>query len=126
MKDFLLNAHSGWQYVTLVAVIIAIVVATRAGSRWERSSPAYSIAAAAVDIQVTLGIVLWIVDRGWAESVLQGWVHPVAGLAALGVIHSFLGRARRTADASSHGLVRRGLLIGLALVIVAIALGELT
>lgn len=125
MQDFLLNAHSGWQYVTLVAVIVAIFVATRSGEHWERSSPAYSIAAVAVDIQVTLGIILWIADSGWSESFLQAWVHPVAGLAALAVVHIYLGRARRAGDETSHGTVRTGLLIALALVIVAVALGEL-
>lgn len=126
MSDFLLNAHSGWQYVVLLAVIVAIVFSFRSGPEW--GGPAtrvYSIAAIAVDIQVTLGIILWIVDEGWSHGFLQSWVHPLAGLAALGVIHAFLGRARREAGADSHRLVRTGFIIALVLVVVAIGIGEM-
>ncbi len=125
MSDFVLNAHSGWQYVVLLAVIVAIVMSFRAGPTWDGpATRVYSVAAIAVDIQVTLGIILWIIHEGWSHGFLQSWIHPVAGFAALGVIHAFLGRARREAGEGSHRLVRTGFLIAIVLVVAAIGIAE--
>jgi len=126
MNSIISNAHSGWQYVALISVIVAIVVAWRAGTVWtDSNTKVYSYAAIAVDIQVTLGILSWIMLSGWNGGLAQGWIHPVAGFGALGAIHAFLGRARAAADATSHTLVRNGFLLGLALIVVAIGLGEI-
>jgi hypothetical protein len=125
MTDFLLNAHSGWQYVALAAVIIAVVVAVRGGTDWAGTNTRiYSFSAIAVDIQVLLGIVLWVADSGWSKGALQGWVHPVAGLAALGVIHGFISQARAADNETSNGLMRNGFLIGLLIIVVAIGVAE--
>ena len=125
MTDFLTNAHSGWQYIVLIAVVIAIVVSIRSGTAWPGSGARiYAYAAIAVDIQVLLGILLWVTASGWDAGFAQGWLHPIAGLAALGAVHAFIGRARTAADATSHRLVRTGFIIGIVLVLAAIALAE--
>ena len=125
MTDFLVNAHSGWQYVALLAVIVAIVVAVRGGRDWAGTNTRiYSFSAIAVDIQVLLGIVLWVMDSGWNKGALQGWIHPVAGLAALGAIHAFISQARAADDETSNGLMRNGFLIGTVFIVIAIGVAE--
>ena len=124
MTDFFVNAHSGWQYVVLLALVVALYFAFARPTLNPTSSRAYSIAAIAVDIQVTLGIVVWILQSGWSLGFVQGWLHPIVGLAALGVLHAFLGRARKGHPENAGRTVKVGFGIALALVVAAIAIAE--
>ncbi len=124
MTDFFVNAHSGWQYVVLVALIVALYFAFARPTLNATSSRVYSLSAVAVDIQVTLGLIVWILKSGWSLGVVQGWIHPIIGLAALGVIHVFLGRARKGHPEVAGKTVKLGFAIALALVVVAIGIAE--
>ena len=55
----------------------------------------YRLTAVAVGIQVALGIVYWLSNSEWRLGILQDWPHPIHGLAALSVLHAFIGRARK-------------------------------
>ena len=125
MTEFFVNAHSGWQYVVLLALVAALYFAFARPTLNPTSSRAYSIAAIAVDIQVTLGIVVWILVSGWSLGFVQGWLHPITGLVSLGVLHAFLGRARRGHPENAGRTVKVGFGIALALVLAAIAIAEL-
>lgn len=125
MTEFFSNAHAGWQYVTLLAVVVSLVYSFRGTEMTPTAEKVYRATAIVVDVQVALGIVLWIAVSGWGLGFAQGWLHPIAGLAALGVLHAFVGRARKADPAEANGVVRTGLIIAIVLVVAAIGIAEI-
>ena len=125
MTDFLINAHSGWQYVALVALLVSLYLAFRTREMSSTAETTYRVTAVVIDVQVLLGIVVWIATSAWGQEFLQAWVHPIAGLAALGVLHAFIGRARKADRETANVTVRNGLILALALVVAAIGIAEL-
>lgn len=124
MTDFLIDAHSGWQYIVLVALIVSLFFAFRTKEMTEAAETTYRVTAVVVDIQVALGIAVWVVTSAWSREFVQAWVHPIAGLAALGVLHAFIGRARKADREIANGIVRSGLIIAVVLVVAAIGIAE--
>jgi hypothetical protein len=124
MTDFFSNAHSIWQYVALAAVVVALVFSFQS----EMSPTAervYRLAGAAVGIQVLLGLILWFLSSGWNLGFMQGWLHPLIGIAAVGVINVFTARARRVGPETGNRVFRTGIIIAVALVVAAIGIGEM-
>lgn len=124
MTDLLINAHSGWQYVVLAVLVVALFFAFRTKELTPPAETTYRITAVAIDIQVALGIAVWFATSAWNQEFAQAWVHPITGLAALGVLHAFIGRARKANRQSANLIVRNGLIIALVLVVAAIGIGE--
>lgn len=123
MSDFFFNAHSIWQYVALVAVVVALVFTFRGPAMDRTAESIYRITAAVVGIQVLLGVIVWITHSGWSLGFLQGWIHPIVGIGAVAILNAFIGRARREAE-NSNRTVRVGVLIAIVLVVAAIGIGE--
>ena len=124
MTDFLVTFHSEWRWLVLAALVVAL------GSgiyRWRRPVPftggnarVFSLALVVLDIQVLLGIVVWIAGRGWELGAFRAWIHPVGMLLALGVGHVFLGRARKVEGAAAFRLATIGIFLTLAVVAASI------
>jgi hypothetical protein len=124
MTDFLVSFHSEWRWLVLVALVVALGFGIY---RWRRPVPfaggsarVFSLALVALDIQVLLGIVVWIAGRGWELGAFRAWIHPVGMLLALGVGHVFLGRARNAEGSEAFRLATLGILLTLAVVAAAI------
>lgn len=124
MTDFFINVHTWWQYVVLLAVVVSLFFAFRSSTMDATAEQVYRWTAVAVDIQVALGIVVWLSDSGWSLGFLQGWLHPIIGLSALGVLHAFIGRARKADPEMANRTVRIGLIIAAVLVVAAIGIAE--
>jgi len=124
MTDVFFNAHAIWQYVALAAVIVALVFSFQSAMT-PTAERVYRLTAIAVDIQVALGIVLWLADSGWDLGLLQGWIHPLVGLAALGVLHAYVSRARRASPEEGNKVFRTGIILATLLVVAAIGIGEM-
>ncbi|HUG32182.1 MAG TPA: hypothetical protein VMM14_04750 [Acidimicrobiia bacterium] len=125
MTEFFVDAHAWWQYAVLLAVVVSLVLAFRGATMDATAETVYRVTAVVVDIQVALGIVIWLADSGWAQGLMQGWLHPILGLAALGVLHAFIGRARKGPPEAANRTVRTGLIIASVLVIAAIGVAEM-
>lgn len=124
MEDFFATAHQYWQYVTLLAVVVALIFSFQPLMS-ETAERVYRLTAVAVDIQVALGVVLWLAASGWSLGFMQGWIHPIVGLAALGVLHVFVGRARRAHPEVAQRTLRTGIIIAVLLVVAAIGIAEM-
>lgn len=124
MTDFLINAHSGWQYVVLAVLVVALFFAFRTRELTAPAETTYRITAVVVDIQVALGLGVWFATSAWNQEFVQAWVHPIAGLAALGVLHAFISRARKSDREIANTIARNGLVIALVLVVAAIGIAE--
>lgn len=125
MTEFFVNAHMWWQYVVLLAVVVSLVFAFRSAMMDSTAETVYRVTAVAVDIQVALGIVVWLSTSAWNLSFMQAWIHPIVGLAALGVLHAFIGRARKGHPEVANRTVRTGLIIAIVLVVAAIGIAEM-
>lgn len=125
MTDFFINAHMWWQYVVLLAVVVSLFFAFRSAMMDSTAETVYRVTAVTVDIQVALGLVIWLANSGWSLTFMQGWVHPILGLAALGVLHAFVGRARKGHPEVANRMVRTGLIIAIVLVVAAIGIAEM-
>lgn len=125
MTEFFIDAHSVWQYVTLIAVIGSLVWSYRDAVPSATKEKMYRLTAVVVDIQVALGIVIWLSGSGWRLGFMQGWLHPLVGLAALAVLHVSVGRARKAGHEGMDAVMRTGLVIVVALVVAAIGVAEI-
>lgn len=124
MTEFFFDAHQIWQYVSLAAVILSIGFSFQK-EMTSTSEKVYRISAVAIDIQVALGIVLWLFDSGWSLGLVQGWVHPIFGLAAVGAVHAVVSMARRLDPVEANKRVRWGFIAVLVLVVAAIGVAEM-
>jgi uncharacterized membrane protein len=124
MSDFLLNAHAIWQYLVIAAVVVSLFFSFQS-TMSPTAQRVYRLTAIAVDIQVTLGIILWVVESGWSLGLMQGWVHPIVGIAAAGVLHAVVGRAAAAGPETGNRVFRTGIIIAVLLVVAAIGIAEM-
>lgn len=127
LDTLLFEAHRGFGY--LVAVIVLVVAAMafrRAKDAREYAKGPYAGAMVAIDIQVLLGLVLYAADGYWEAAPLIAYVHPLLGLAALGVGHALVGRAGKQQQVvEAHRTAGRGLAIAFVLVLIGIVVGTI-
>jgi len=118
--ETLQDVHSWVRWLVLVAVAAAIVLAllrrsgvTTAGAAFPR------VAVMVIDVQVLLGIVLWVFDEGWNESFFFKVIHPIFMLAAAAVAHAGVVMARRRPERADLTTVV-GFTAALVLIVAAI------
>lgn len=113
--------HSLMRWVVLLAAVAALVGYGRARGRGgvdARAAGLGALYAAAIGIQLLLGVVLWLIQGRWSgDNVFLSFIHPAMMLVATGVASAGVARARRIGSATT-GLV--AVLASLVLVIVAI------
>lgn len=127
MDDLLFEAHRGLGYLVAVVLLASAVMAFgRARDAREFRRGPYAGAMIALDVQVLLGLVLYGTQEYWEADALIAYVHPVLGLAALGIGHALVSRARKQQQViDAHRTAGRGLVIALGLVVVGIVVGVL-
>lgn len=121
--DFLVAAHSGLRWIVLLALLGAILFAAqnRNADSWPGGAiKPFLFTAIVFDLQVTLGIVLYLAGQGWEKNLFLAVIHPLIMLAALGAWHMFVAKARKAAAPSSYRTLLLGGVVSLALVIAAI------
>lgn len=123
--EFFVILHSYWRWTVLLAAVVALVGAL---AGWLGALPpipaarrAASLYAIALDVQVLLGLLLWI-GRGWyATPGYFRFEHPTIMLLALVVAHGGQMAARRAkAPTAAARAVALGTLASLVLVVVGI------
>lgn len=109
MQQTLIGMHSLWRWVVLLLVVVALlrgVVGWLRGGEWTSLDRQLSmLAVTAIDIQVLLGIILFISEQRWTSTVFFSAIHPFAGLAALAAAH--IGNARVKRATTSQAKYRR-------------------
>ena len=94
MYQFMTYAHSGWQYLTSLALVVAVVVFLvnwargRTWGRLEQRVGTYAIIV--VDIQLLLGLILWGVGAGMGivgANAARTIEHPITMLLAIALLH---------------------------------------
>ncbi len=119
MNDLLVAAHSGWRWIVVVTLALAAVdgLLGWAGRRdWQpRSTTVARVMAIAYDIQLTLGLLLYITTRAWAEpDMFYSRLHPALMIVGLLVVHTAAKRTRSaTTSRARHAWLGAGALIAL-------------
>ncbi len=119
--ETLVTIHSWVRWLVLLALLAGAVTGIyryRIRAGFEPSL--FQIAAMTVDIQVAIGIVIWIVDDGWSETFFFKVLHPAFMLAALAVAHIGLAVGKRRNDVRSNVLAGGSSLLALVLVVMGI------
>lgn len=124
MMTVLLEAHSGWRYLVILVLTVAVI---RALWGWLRQSEWGSLdnrlgiaMPIVIDIQLLLGIVLWIIQQQWRGSnALAAWEHPVTMFLIAAVTHITWSRVKKQQSSAAKfrtaaiGYVVAGLLLAL-------------
>lgn len=122
---FLVMIHSLWRWVVLLLVLLAAGVSLwkwYQRASWEnpdRRLPLF--ATIAVDIEVLIGIVLWVGEGRWSgDPFFTSILHPIIMLVALGVAHMSMSRSRAQRGADRHKIVGLGLLLTLIIIVAGV------
>jgi hypothetical protein len=134
MYTFMLMAHSGWRYIALLLLVIAIVkfaVGWIQGSTWTDLDKRIGLfTVIGVDIQLLLGLILWGVGFGVISNAdsryfsMRYMEHPFIMVIAIAVMHIGWSRARKAG--SNIGIFRTatitfvvtGLLVAVGVILV--------
>lgn len=119
--NVLIEAHSGLRWLVLLALVATAVVGfMRARAAAAPDDKWLSWVAILFDIQVTVGIILYLANAGWDQGGFIAVFHPIAMIAALGVFHAGLGRGRKAGDGSGWRTIAVMTLVSLVVVFAAI------
>jgi hypothetical protein len=124
--DAIVSVHSALRWPVLLAGLAALLAGLMG---WLGTGPTdrparqiMLIYAVALDLQVLLGIGIWVVEQRWAGGGRQfQYEHPIAMLLALVVAHFAAARARHSAHPTNAARVRTlGSGVSLLLILAAI------
>jgi vacuolar-type H+-ATPase subunit I/STV1 len=105
--EWVATVHSYWRWVVLLVGLAAIVlsVMSMAGNRpWDALTDRLALFfTIAMDVQLLIGVVVWIVEQRWAGDLFLGYIHPLAMIAAVGLAHVGRQRADRASDSRDKG-----------------------
>ncbi|MFZ5825689.1 MAG: hypothetical protein ACOY94_15440 [Bacillota bacterium] len=92
--EILVMTHALWRWLVLLAAVLAVAgaaVARRgAAPGWaNRTGLIYTIS---LDVQVLIGLIIWLMGRWWQGDPFYAYIHPLLMLLAVGVAH--MGRRR--------------------------------
>lgn len=126
MQGFLLEFHSIFRWVVLLAAFgaIALSVMSAVGSRpWDSLSDRLSLAfTVAMDVQLLIGLTLWVAEERWRiGDTFLTWLHPLLMVAAVGLAHVGRVRADRAEGDKARGTVA-AIFFGASLLVVLVAI----
>jgi hypothetical protein len=128
--SILREAHSGWRYIALLFLAIAIVkyvLGWVQNSQWRDLDRRIGLfTTIAVDIQLLLGLVLWalLAGQGLIGTIgpLVAMEHPTTMIIAIAVMHIGWARARKAAtDSGRYRTAALTFIITVALVALGVA-----
>jgi hypothetical protein len=125
MADALVTAHSIVRWFVVVGLLATVVAGVTLSLRREPWSMGYSrIVAVTVglfDLQVLLGILVWVANKGWELGPFLGYIHPLGMIVAAGVAHVAAARLKRRPGAAFAPTA--GLFAALAIVVLLVPRG---
>ena len=105
--EFLVTIHDVWRYAVLVAALGALALAALvyAGSReWDALTDRFSrFFTIAMDIQVLIGILVWLTDARARSDPFLAWIHPGLMLVAAGLAHAGRVLSERASGSRAKG-----------------------
>ncbi len=125
MPEWLVTIHSVFRWVVLASAVGAIGLAAMSawgGRAWDGLSDRLSLLfTITMDLQLLIGIVLWVLEQRWAGDAILSFLHPLAMIAAVGLAHVGRVRADRADSGPAKGM-QAALFFALSLVVVLAAI----
>lgn len=127
MTSIVLQAHSGWRYLVILVVVLAIaksLYSLLSGGRWSKVDQTLGMLTPIMfDIQVLLGLVVWIMGSYWSVgNPTAAWEHPVTMLLAAAAAHIAWTRAKKASvDRAKFQSTAYGYLVAALLLAVGVA-----
>ncbi len=121
MSELLVEIHSVLRWFVLGVLLLGGAYALLQAPRPLpfRRTP-FTLGVAVVDLQVALGIALYLLNQGWRQDFFIARVHPAVMLVALVVVHVGAVRARRRTGREAWRAIGAAFLLALVLVILGI------
>ncbi len=117
----LVTIHSWTRWLVLVALVAGIAIGfMRYRSKADWSPHFYQLMVMVVDIQVAIGVVIWLFYDGWKRGFLFSVRHPSSMLLALAVAHLAFVFAKKRSEVRSWLLMAGASVVSLVLIIGAI------
>jgi vacuolar-type H+-ATPase subunit I/STV1 len=105
--EWVATVHSYWRWVVLLVGLASIVlsVISLTGNRpWDALSDRLAMYfTIAMDVQLLIGIIVWIVEQRWSGDLFLGYIHPLAMIGAVALAHVGRARADRATDSRDKG-----------------------
>ena len=117
----LVTIHSWFRWLVLLALVFGIgfgYLRFRAQRDW--LPYVHQVVVMMVDVQVAIGVVIWVFFDGWRRGSFLAYVHPLTMLSALAVIQIAAAVAGRRQAVQSWLIVAGGSLVSLLLIVAAI------
>ena len=100
MASFFTMAHSGWRYLVVLALAVAIIkylIGWLGKGKWTSLDNTINrVTPIVVEVQWLLGLITWIVGSWWSSSLRSvAWEHPITLTVAVAVMSILSGRAKR-------------------------------
>jgi hypothetical protein len=99
VAEALVTAHSIVRWFVIVGLLATVVAGATLWARKEAWSMGYSrvvdVAVGLFDLQVLLGILVWVTNKGWDLNVFLAYLHPLGMVAAAAVAHIAAARLKR-------------------------------
>lgn len=123
--DVLIGLHSLLRWVVLIVVLVALVrglIGWLRGGDWTGNDRMLTLAATTViDIQLLLGLIVYVVAKGWNASAFIAYVHPLIMIIAIVIIHLASARIKRAeTPVAKHRTLALGLIVAMILITAAI------
>jgi hypothetical protein len=127
--EWVATLHSYWRWVVLLVGVAAIIFALLAmtGNRpWDALADRLALFfTISLDIQVLIGLVVWVTQQRWSGDLFLGYIHPLAMLAAVALAHIGRTRADRASDSREKGRFATLFFVGsFVVILLAIPLGS--
>ena len=117
----LVTIHSWTRWVVLIALVAGIVFGfLRYRNKSDWSPHYYQLMVMVVDVQVAIGVVIWLFYDGWKRGFFFSVLHPASMLLALAVAHVAFVLAKRRNDVLSWLVMAGASVVSLVLIIGAI------
>lgn len=119
--------HPWLGYLVLVVVLaVALLAFSWAKDSRELNRAPFSVAIGLLDLQVVLGIVVYVASQAWRSGPMMAQIHPLVALLAAITAHVGVRRAdRERMVAQAHRKAGRALVLALVLVVAAIVTATL-
>jgi hypothetical protein len=120
MAETLVTIHSVWRWLVLVGLVAALVYGfsrpSGAAPLDKSTARPFTFSLVLLDIQVLIGLLVWIAGSGWESNVFLAWIHPIGMLVALGIGHALVGRAVKSGVPGAYRKAALGVLAALVIV----------
>lgn len=119
--EILVEAHSGLRWLVVLALVATAIIALTRSSRAEAPTDRWlQWVAILFDIQVTIGVVLYLFNQGWEQGGFIAYWHPIGMIAAVAVFHIGLSSGRKAPEGNGWKIISLMTVLSLVLVIAAI------